>query len=338
MSDMKSWTMGQLMELATGYWPAAALSAGVELGVFEALSGGKSHHLPELASMLQTSERGLAELLNTLVAMDLLVRSDDGIYALAAGAAPLLDVRSPSCQLDALRFNVDLYPLWGRLAQSVKSGAPALPPAAHLGQDPARTRRFVLGMQSRALGLAPELISILPTSGLGGCRLLDVGAGPGTFSRMLAERTPELQVVQFDLSAATVIAQELGATSPAHARLSWVSGDYRKDALPAGPFDVVLYCGALHQENMETALSLFRRIRAVVKPGGFIWVVDIMTAPGRRGPAFAHLFSLQMLLTSPFGRVFGEDETVALLQGADFSAPQITRCPHIPYTLVAARA
>jgi SAM-dependent methyltransferase len=330
------WTMGRLMELATGYWPAAALSAAVELRIFEALGGGRSRTAPELAETRGLSERGAAELLDTLTALGLLSRDDRGAYALVPDAAAFLDPVSPSCLLPALEFNADLYPLWGRLAQAVRMGAPVLPPAAHLGQDAGRTRRFAMGMHSRALGLAPAL---LPALGLepGGGRfdLLDVGAGPGTFSRALAEGNPRLYVTQFDLPAVLAVAEDLAGASPARDRIGFRPGDYRGDDL-GGPYDGVLYCGALHQENPSTAGILFRRIWSALKPGGRLWLVDLMIAPDRNGPAFAHLFSLQMLLTSPFGRVFAEDEALALLAAAGFHSPDLRRLDRLPYTVIRA--
>jgi SAM-dependent methyltransferase len=334
-----TWTMGRLMDLATGYWPAAALMAAVELDLFEPLRDGARAPAAGLASACGGSERGLRELLDALVALEVLVRDDAGAYAIAPAAAPLLDPASPACALGALRYNRDLYPLWGRLADAVRAGTPVLPAGAHLGDDPARTRRFVLGMHSRALGLAPALLPAmaLPPAGTAGpFRLLDVGSGPGTFSRMLAEAAPRLQVLQLDLPPVLAVAHELAAASPARDRIEYHPADYRKDPLP-GPVDGVLYCGALHQEDEASARALFGRLHGALREGGALRVVDLMIAPGRRGPAFAHLFSLQMLLTSPRGRVFGEDETAVLLAEAGFRDLETRRCDGVPYSVISAR-
>lgn len=334
-----AWTMGRLMDLATGYWPAATLMAAVELDLFEQMRGGARAGVAELAAACGASERGLRELLDALTAIEVLDRDNAGVYGIAPPAAGLLDPASPVCALGALRYNRDLYPLWGRLADAVRAGAPALPPGAHLGEDPARTRRFVLGMHSRALGLAPALLPAmqLPPPGTAGpFRLLDLGSGPGTFSRRLAEAEPRLRVLQLDLPPVLEVARELAAGSPARDRIEYCPADYRTDPLP-GPVDGVLYCGALHQENEDTARALFARLRESLREGGVLRVVDLMTAPGRRGPAFAHLFSLQMLLTSPRGRVFGEDETADLLADAGFLAMAVRRCEDAPYSVVSAR-
>ncbi len=334
-----NWNMGHLMQLATGYWPAAALISAVETGVFEALRGGAQFSAGDLARLMNADPRALAELLDALVAMEALERLESGLYRIAPGATEWLDPDSPRSQIDALRYNRDLYGVWGRLSDAVRTGLPAIPPAAHLGADPDRTRRFALGMHSRALGLAPALLPAIhcpPDNAAGEFRLLDVGSGPGTFSRMLAERHPRLRVIQFDLPPVLRVARDLTAGTAAADRISFQPGDYRTDEFGASP-DGVLYCGALHQESPESAGLLFRKFHAALRPGGRVWVVDVMMAPGHRGPLMAHLFSLNMLLTSPRGRVFAEDEAAALLRQGGFAQPDIRRCEAAPYSVVEAR-
>lgn len=326
------WTVADLMDLATGYWPAAALSAAVDLGLFEAVAGG-ARSPDDVAARCAASAEHVADLLDALAAVGLL-RREGGGYGLDPGATRFLDPASPACMLDALRMNLDLYPLWGRLAATVREGRPAIPPRAHLGDDPARTRRFVLAMHGRALGMASEMLSAIDP-GAGVETLLDVGAGPGTFSRMLAENRPGLRVTHMDLPPVQAIARELGASSPAADRIGYRPGDYRADDY-GGPYDEVLYCGALHQENGESARAVFGRIHRALRPGGTVRVVDLMREPGRAAPAFACLFSLTMRLTSPFGRVFDAGEVASLLLASGFAAPQFQAIRGIPYHVVTA--
>ncbi|MDZ4199493.1 MAG: methyltransferase dimerization domain-containing protein, partial [Kiritimatiellia bacterium] len=154
-----TWTFARLTDLATGYWGSAALSAAVDLGVFEALAA-REQAADSLAETLGASPRHLGELLQALVAIGLLEKTDGG-YRIDASARPFLDPACETCLLGALRFNADLYPLWGRLADTVRRGAPALPSGAHLGMDPKQTRTFALGMNSRAMAMAPILLPAL---------------------------------------------------------------------------------------------------------------------------------------------------------------------------------
>ena len=185
-----SWTMEELMELATGYWRAGALMAAVELDLFAFLPDEGATAI-EAAHGLQVSERHAAGLLTALAGLKLL-QVDGDRFKLDPGAKSFLSPSGEMCLLDSLRFNADLYALWGRLAETVRSGRPAIPPGAHLGMDPERTKRFVRGMHSRALGMAPMMLPALNIPEQG--RVLDVGAGPGTFNRS-AGRVPAGRLV-----------------------------------------------------------------------------------------------------------------------------------------------
>lgn len=325
------WTVEDITGLSTAYWKSCVLSAAVEIGLFDAVGNGGT--LSAITGAVgAASPRHVEELLGALVSLEVLEKKGD-TYRFAPGASAFLDRSSPTCMLDALRFNMDLYPLWGRLGTCMKEGRPVLPPLAHLGDDPARTRRFTLGMHSRALAMAPALI---PSLDLTGCSsLLDVGSGPGTFSRFLAESYPALKVTLFDLQPVLDIGRELIGGTGVAARVAFHNGDYRKDALPGG-FDAVLYCGALHQEEPESARRLFKEIHRSLNPGGRLYVVDMMLATDRTQPLFSVLFSLNMMLISPRGRVFTEDDVGQCAAQAGFQHAECLKPVGCPYWVVKA--
>jgi len=320
----------RLMELATAYWPAAALMAAVELGVFERLTGA-ARSAGELAREMSTDPRMTDDLLRALAAFGVLERRGTR-YQIAKAFAPFLRVDGEGCLLDALRYNCDLYPLWGRLAETIRSGTPAAPAAAHLGGDPERVRRFVLGMRSRARAMAERLLPVIRFAPRG--TLLDLGSGPGLFSQRLAERHPELQVILFDLPPVLEAARPGVEASSAAPRIHFHPGDYRRDALP-GPVDAVLFCGALHQESEASARSLFRRIRAALKPGGALTVVDLMRDDAIH-PAFATLFSLNMKLFNPEAGVFEGAWVARELVRAGFEMVRVRAVSPLPYRAVTA--
>ncbi|MCC5829669.1 MAG: methyltransferase domain-containing protein [Phycisphaeraceae bacterium] len=332
------WSMERLMQLATGYWGSAVLSAAVELGIFERLDeSGDAHGLTvdALASAAQLDKRSLGMLLDALCGLGLVVRRGDR-YGLEPSARSFLSRQGSHCLLDALRLNAGMYQQWGNLAEAVRSGKPVVDPRAHLGQDERRTAMFVRGMYSRALGMAPLVTPAIDLSGRS--RLLDVGSGPGVFSQALAQRYESLQVTQFDLPGVLTVAEQLLQGKPGVGRITFHAGDYRRDALPRG-FDAVLYCGALHQESDQTAAKLFARLREVIEPGGELFLVDMMLEESGTEPAFSTLFALNMMLVSPFSKVFRAVDAAALLDKCGFAQPRTTRLAGSPYWLIrAARA
>jgi len=318
----------QLMDLASGYWASAALTAALQLGVFERLPGSSD----DLARDLGAAPDHLAQLLDALCGLQILEKSESG-YDVPEALRPFLSPDSPVSLLDALRFNADLYPLWGQLAEGVRSGAPVVPPEAHLGGDPDRTRRFVRGMASRARVLAPAVARAVDLEGR--TRLLDVAAGPGLFGAALAARFPDLSVTLFDLPPVLDEARNLLAGHPAAERLAFHPGDYHQDLLPSG-FDAVFYCGALHQESEDAARTLFGHIHEALEPGGRLVVVDLLLEADRSQPAFSALFSLNMMLTRPHGHVYTAQRAAELLEAAGFRAEPLRMIPQTPYGLIAA--
>jgi len=318
----------ELMQLATGYWRTAALSAAVELGVFDALAASPAD-AATLASRCEADCAYTADLLDALVGLNLLTKADD-TYAIEPSLVDLLSPTGATPMLGALVYNAQLYPLWGRLGDCVREGLPAVPPNDHLGDDPDATRGFVMGMHSRALGLATTIHSGIDATAH--TKLLDVGSGPGTFSRLLAEQHAALSLTQFDLPAVIDVARQLTADSPATDRISFTPGDYRKDDLPTG-HDALLYCGALHQETDRSAAALFAKFVTSVEPGGSVYVIDLMTTDGSH-PVFSALFSLNMKLFNANAGVFTTGRTGELLANAGFDAITENQLGDSPYFCV----
>lgn len=321
-----------LVELASAYWRSFALNAGVELEIFPALAA-MERSAEGLAGELDLSEPHLRALLDSLAGMDLLTKRGDR-YGLHPDQRDRLDPTSPDCMLEAFRFNADLAGLWLKLPDCVREGRPALPDNPHLGGDAERTRRFVRGMHSRAGIMARGLLPCLRPAP--GSRILDVGGGPGTFSLKLAERDPTLRITVLDLPPVARAAEAIHADHPAVERLTFLGGDYHTADYP-GDQDLVLYCGAAHQEPEESLSGLFDRMRGALKPGGELAVVDLMLDSDRTTPAYSALFELNMMLMRPRSRVHATDRILNLLETAGFAAREAEEVIGTPYRLVRAR-
>jgi len=321
-----------LVDLASRYWQSLALNAAVKLDLFPAVANGPVS-AENLAETLGASPLHLESLLHALTGLGLLSWGDDGID-LAEEHRSLLDPSSPDCMLGALAFNADLAGLWLHLADSVKSGTPAMPGNPHLGQDPGRTRRFVEGMHSRAGIMARGLLPMLHPPA--GAKVLDVGGGPGTFSLKLAERDPSLNITVLDLPPVVAAAQEIHAGHPAlNQSVHFVGGNYHEADLP-GDQDWILYCGALHQEPEEAAMPLFQRLHRALKPGGILAVVDLMLDEDRHTPVDSALFELNMLLMRPTARVHSSSRVEDMLTEIGFRSTTVRDVQGTPYRLVEA--
>lgn len=361
-----------IMQLATGYWNSATLLAANELNLFGAL-GDAPLSAAQVAERLHTPLRPTQMLLDACVGLMLLQKIADVAeaqvseahlkeqkrlleeqqtsekqdvletaassackYANTPAASAFLVPGRPGYLGDAIRWGADQYAAWGELTRSVRENAPAVAPALHLGDDPAQTRRFVLGMHNRALGIARGVIHFLPFDGV--TRLLDVGGGPGTYAMLLAQKYPMLQVTVLDLPGVVAVAQELIAQADLSERVTTLAGSALDTDYGTESVEGVLFSGVLHQMAPATIVHLFEKAYRALRPGGIIVVSDVMLDASKTQPVFATLFSLQMLLTSEEGAVFSDEEGLTWLERAGFTERHSqTLPPPLPYKVLTAR-
>jgi hypothetical protein len=312
---------------ATAFWKSAALFAACRLGVFDALD--RPAAAGEVARRLDLSERGAAALLDACVALDLLATAD-GAYRNTPASERYLTSRSRESLLVTLALQADTYPMWMRLSDAVANGQPVIAPDDLLGSDPELTRKFVVGMHQRAVGIAETLANRVD---LTGCRLLaDIGGGSGAYSTFLLKRYPDLRSRILDLAPILEVARTLVASSGVADRIAMVPCDVTADAIGGG-FDVALVSGLLHRMTAATCRQILRKVHAGMAPGGQVILNDLFTDNGE--PETAVLFGLQMLLTNETGGAHDARDMASWLSATGFV--EVTITPLFPHIAILAR-
>lgn len=327
-------TPERIVQMASAFYESATLFAAIEAGVFACLHERADATAGEVAVRCQSSPRGMRLLLDACAALGLLTKSGDR-YANTPAAARTLVPGAAYDLTRAIRYNRDVYPAWGRLPEFVRTGRPVEPPALHLGEDPERTRRFVLSMHGRAMGIGRAVVPLLD---LAGCRnLLDLAGGPGTYAVLMAQANPELHCTVLDLPPVAHVAAELIAQAGMSERVQTLPGDYHTTPFP-GNMDAVAIFGALHQESPAAIRDILARACAALKPGGRIFILDLMTDATHTQPAFSALFAVNMALTTNNGWVFSDQEICGWLIEAGFTDCAVRPVPPpMPHWLASAR-
>jgi SAM-dependent methyltransferase len=306
------------MQLALGYWRSQVLFTALDLGLFEALGEGP-RKAADLAARTGASPSHLAMLLNAAAAIGLVQRNGDQFLNSPMVERFLLE-GSPESMTEWVRFMARCYEPWGGLGDTVKGGRPVSVMRPDLEAAP--TRSLILAMRDWARGPGSELVRHLDLSGRK--RLLDVGAGPGTYSVLLAERWPGLSAECLDLPAVVPITREVIAASAAAARVSARPGSYLTDDFGSG-FDVVLMSNMLHQEDRDTVVRILRKAAAALVPGGLLVVQSAFLDPDTGAGTWAALMSLQLSLFYEGGRNYSLDEMQALIREAGFADLRVRR-------------
>ena len=316
-----------IVDLASAYYGSAVLFAAIDCDVFARVEKG------EFAADVP---RGMRLLLDACVAEELLEKRDGKYFNTQAAKAALIP-GSPADLTKAIRYNRDVYPAWGRLAELAKTGKPVERPEIHLGEDAARTKAFAASMFGRAMGIGKGIVPMLEIPA--GARILDLAGGPGAYAILMCQANPGATCVTVDLKAISAEAAGYVAKFGLSDRIECRAGDYHSDEYEAESYDVVTIFGALHQESPEQIVDILRRARRALKKGGKLFVLDMMTDVTHTAPKFSALFAVNMALTTENGWVFSDEELKGWMREAGFE-PKETRQvpPPMPHWLVEASA
>jgi len=304
-----SWTPGELLQLASGYWSVSALHAGVALDVFTPL-GKKGQTAGELANSLGTDPRALEMLLNALSAMRLLNKQGDR-FAAVPFAAEFLSQDSKKYLGHIISHHHHLMESWAHLDQAVLSGGPLRERSSH-GDDEWR-KSFLLGMFNLAMQIAPQIV---PHIEIGNRRrLLDLGGGPGTYAIHFCMHNPGLKATVYDLPATREFAENTIARFDLLDRVEFAEGDYLNQGIE-GRYDVAWLSHILHSEDPEGCLTILKKAVGSLDPGGLILIQEFILDDTMDGPLFPTLFSLNMLLGTPRGQAYSQEQISGMLAAA----------------------
>jgi len=275
----------QLIDLITGYQPAAVVSAANRIGLFRALSAIEPRTVDVLASDLGAPREQLAKLVSGLEAVGLVTQHPDGFLATEFTATELTSDMAKVVEKEAYFARV-----WNHLAESILSGRPLLDPwQKRLISDPDQALQFLEALDVLARRTGPPIASISELAP--GKKVLDIGGGLGTYTRQLAEAGSEVVLVDlepvtnwasdrlFDLDVSVVVADV-----------------FRHDScgVSAETFDAALVSHLIHDLKPDRALDLLRRAARTVTPGGHVVVNDfVVDGPDPFGPLFDLMMSVE---------------------------------------------
>ena len=313
-----------IVELASAFYGSATLFAAIDAGLFAKAERGE----------IDAASRGERMLADACVALGLLEKDADGRYSNTPAGRIALVPGAPADLTGAIRYNRDVYPAWGRLAEFAKTGRPVEEPRLHLGGDAKRTETFAESMFSRATGIGRGVVPML--GALEG-RMLDLAGGPGAYAILACKANPKLRATTLDLPAISAFAAAKVAAAGLSERIECVAGDYHAAPPEEGAFDCATIFGALHQESPEDIRTILSNAAAALKPGGKLFVLDMMTDSTRANPPFSALFALNMALTTRNGWVFSDAELKDWMREAGLEPGETRHAPPpMPHWLVAA--
>ena len=278
---------------------AVARGVGVaqKMGVFRALAQAPAH-VEALADELGAQPEPLRMLLDLLCGEHLLQRARGDRYGLTAHGRRWLDPASPAYLGTWVEHAAGYWAYWADLERIVRGGASFVIHEAP-ADDPGWAT-YVRGQQELARLSAGEVATALRLP-RGARSLLDVAGGHGSYAAALCRRHEGLRALVVDLPGAAAVGRVLVREAGLEGRIEHRDGDALVADL-GGPHDAALCFSILHHLPPGVAARLLRRVRAALRPGGTLAVLDLFRpGPDERRRSSAAAAELFFQLTSGAG-------------------------------------
>jgi len=318
----------RLFQIGSAYRNAKVLLSAVELGLFSVLATGPLD-AADLASRINVNKRAARDFFDALVAMGLLTRDAQGRYRNTDESDQYLDAAKPSylgASFD--QYNRREYGLWGSLTQALQTGNPAAETKGHdhfesLYTDSDRFHTFVTAMTSGSLLAAQGIARQFPWKNYN--TLCDVGTAQGCLPVQVALAHPHIRAIGFDLPPVRSAFESYAAKCAVGDRLTFRSGDFFNDPLPAA--DVIVLGRVLHNWDLQTKTMLLKKAYDAVPIGGAVVVYDMLIDDQRRLNTAALLSSLNMLLWTTGGFGYTGSDCMDWMRAAGFEQASVQELP-----------
>ena len=300
-----------LQQHLRGFQASRALLSAVELDLWSAVGDGATAE--QVAAKRSTHPRATAMLLDALVALDVLGKTDGRYHQTPVSERYLMQGARDDARA-AILHTAHLWPRWSTLTECVRQGT-SVTYQEMVERDDEWTESFIAAMHRNASARAPLVVRTVGVQGAR--RMLDVGGGSGAYSIAFARANPALQVEVFDLPTVLPIAQGHIDEAGLADRILTRAGDLRTDALGEG-YDLILLSAICHMLGPEGNADLIRRCFTALAPGGRLVIQDFVLTPDRTEPRVGALFALNMLVGTPEGSSYSSAEYLSWLEGAGF--------------------
>lgn len=282
----------------------AALKVGIFAALHERVVGEAA-----LARELQLNERAVRTVLSPLLALGYIRQTADGFTLTAETAERFFKEDSVDFIGYGLIHTLQVIEAWTHLPEVLKSGRPW-----ERMRGEAEIHGFMAAMKRNARPFAADLANrclqgLPPTA-----KVLDLGGGPLNYARPFAAAGAAVTVQDMP-EVCRVMAAEVreGET------ITFVPGSFLA-GLPSGVFDVVFLGNICHIYGEAELRQLFKRVHAVLTPGGRIAILDFVRGRSPR----AALFAVNMLVNTENGGTWTEAEYDDWLRTAGFTSLAIT--------------
>ncbi len=297
-------TPGELMDALNAFRLSRVILSAYELDLFNQLTSGPMTSA-EISARIATDPRATERILNALVGTGL-IRKEKSRFANTPFSEKFLVSSSPS-YVGGIGHMSGLWKTWSTLTEAVRAGASVA--MAELNEINSRGEEwldaFIAAMHFRAVPQGKEFADMLDLSATK--KVLDVGGGSGAFTFSMIRKNPAIHGVVFDLPNVVPITRRYIEKAGLKDKVTTAEGDYLEDDLGSG-FDLVLMSAIIHINSPSENLRLIAKGATALATGGQLVIRDQVMNEDRTEPWAGALFALNMLVGTPHGDTYTEEE------------------------------
>lgn len=291
------------------------LFTALDFNLFDLLDGSMTAE--EISSKIETDVSMTGKFLNTLVAMQLLVKRD-GKYVNTELASTFLRKSSPFYQGHILRLSGNTRD-WSRLNSILKGDVPEEDDRSFEDVfDPSFILAMAEGSMRGGLHRTVNEVSKLPEFKKAR-KLLDLGGGHGLYAIAFAQMNPDLDAVVFDLPHVTEVTKEFIGRYGMNERVGVIGGNFLEGEIKnVSECDIIFASDALYCKP-DVLAGVLKKIYGALNDGGSVILKHWILNDDRTAPATSVFFDLMLSLRGDWHHIYTENEYIELLQEAGFS-------------------
>lgn len=324
---MKPATSDDVFDLMDSYMTSAAVNAALELGLFWMLAKQRLD-ASSVAKELNIPPTRCLYWLQLLTRLGLLKSTPEGYAPSPAAQKAIIDAYTKETWSYLAKEERAQYPLIIDFTDRLRDlGSPSKirelnPPdySRQTVEDTANVRRFTRMLYELHLPLSNMLAESLDMSGVR--RLLDIGGGSGVMSMALLRKHPQLTALVLDVPDVCISGREIAIENSLQERILYKEADICTDELPEG-FDMVLECDV----NIYT-VELFKKVKAILNPGGRLVVVDQFAPSENAAPETRLTWAFQSSIENPDPVFLSSGEIGTRLKEAGYRILSERGLPH----------
>lgn len=272
---------------------ARSLQVAQRTGILPALAEGPREP-GELAEHLGLQQTGTERVLDVIASLGHVKQLPDGRYEMTSSGRPWLDPRSDTYLGDFLADTAYYWDWYAGLEDLVRDGSHV--ELHEKGPDDPYWRSYIRGQYQVARLSSAEVAKAIPLAH-GAQSVLDVAGAHGEFSMALCRRHEGLRATIVDLPGSAKVGEEIVAEAGMSDHVRYVVGDMFEVDYD-GQYDGALAFNIIHHLTPEQMRALFARIRAVLRPGAPLCVLDLYDRPSGQRANLASILGLFFHLTS----------------------------------------